>query len=49
MEFKLKTKHIKKAYKITRKIAPIALMVAEAAFPGAKPIRTASKVMETFF
>lgn len=49
MGFKLKPKHLKGAYKVARKAAPIALTIAETAFPGAKPVRTASKIIKVFF
>jgi hypothetical protein len=49
MGFKLQSKHLKGAYKVAQKVAPIALTIAEITFPGAKPVRTASKLMKVFF
>jgi hypothetical protein len=49
MRFKLQAKHLKQAYKFASKNAPIALIVAEVAFPNAKTIRTVSKVVNTLF
>jgi len=48
MRFKLKSKNIKQAFKITRKLAPIALTVVENAFPASKTIKTATKFGKAF-
>jgi hypothetical protein len=49
MRFKLQAKHLTQAYKLASKTAPIALMVAEVAFPNAKTVRTVSKIVNTIF
>ena len=49
MRLKLQAKHLKQAYNFASKTAPIALMVAEVAFPNAKTVRTVFKIINTIF
>ena len=49
MGFKLKPKHVKQAWKVTCKAAPIALIAAEVVFPTSKAVQIATKAGKIFF
>jgi hypothetical protein len=49
MAIKLKPEHVKQTWKAARKVAPIALIAVEAAFPASKTVRTLAKVAKMLF